>query len=88
MKYVNANLIFPEELLDEIQKYIQGGLVYIPKPKGTRTKWGEHSGSRTYLRLRNEDIRHHYAIGFTMDELSDRYSLSYESIRRIIYSTK
>ncbi|WP_152396843.1 CD3324 family protein [Paenibacillus guangzhouensis] len=88
MKYVKADLVFPEELLIEIQKYVQGGLVYIPKPNGTRTKWGENSGSRTYLRLRNEEIRLQYANGTSIDELSDRYSLSYDSIRRIIYSNK
>ncbi|WFA86519.1 hypothetical protein MHI48_18055 [Paenibacillus sp. FSL H7-0942] len=38
MRYVNADIIFPEELLNEIQKYINGGLVYVPKSKGLRKK--------------------------------------------------
>lgn len=29
MKYVNADTVFPKELLQEIQKYINGGLVYV-----------------------------------------------------------
>ncbi len=31
MKYVNANDVLPEELLSIIQKYYQGGYLYIPK---------------------------------------------------------
>lgn len=50
MKYINADIILPEELLKEVQKYVQGGMVYIPKPEGLRKKWGENSGSRVYLK--------------------------------------
>ncbi|MFD0617672.1 CD3324 family protein [Paenibacillus sp. GCM10027629] len=88
MKYVNADFIFPEELLKEVQKYIHDGLVYIPKPYGSRKKWGENSGSRIYFNQRNEEIRQQYAVGVTMDQLSDRYCLSYDSIKKIIYSKK
>jgi len=41
MKYVNADQIFPQALLMEIQKYVHGELVYIPKPKRLHKKWGE-----------------------------------------------
>ena len=50
MKYINADIILPEELLKEVQKYVQGGMVYIPKPEGLRKKWGENSGDRVYLK--------------------------------------
>ncbi|MGN7170084.1 CD3324 family protein [Paenibacillus cellulositrophicus] len=86
MKYVNADIIFPEELLKEIQKYIQGSMVYIPTPEGQRKKWGENSGSRKHLSLRNETIRQQYIDGATIDELSDQFCLSIDSIRKIIYS--
>lgn len=33
MKYVNAHGALPEELLEMIQKYFQGGYLYIPKEK-------------------------------------------------------
>ena len=49
MKYINADIILPEELLKEVQKYVQGGMVYIPKPEGLRKKWGENS-RRVYLK--------------------------------------
>lgn len=88
MKYVNADVILPEELLIEIQKYIQGSMVYIPIPEGRRKKWGENSGSRTYLSQRNETIRQQYSDGLTIAALSDEYCLSMDSIKKIIYSKK
>lgn len=86
MKYVNADTIFPKELLKEIQKYIHGNMVYVPTPEGQRKKWGENSGSRKYLSHRNEAIRQQYIDGSTIDELSDQYCLSNDSIKKIIYS--
>jgi hypothetical protein len=88
MKYVNADIIFPEELLKEIQKYIHGGMVYVPKPQGFRKKWGENSGSRKYLNARNDEIRRKFADGETIDQLSDQFCLSYDSIKKIVYSKK
>lgn len=44
MKYVNADHVFPEALIRDIQKYIQSGLVYIPTPKSLHKKWGENTG--------------------------------------------
>lgn len=41
MKYVKAEQILPKELVTEIQKYVHGGLLYIPKPQGVRKKWGK-----------------------------------------------
>jgi hypothetical protein len=88
MKYVNADIIFPEELLKEIQKYINGGMVYVPTSEGLRKKWGENSGSRKYLSLRNDEIRQKYSNGVTIDQLSDRFCLSSDSIKKIVYSKK
>ena len=88
MKYVNADIIFPEELLKEIQKYVHGGMVYVPKPKGLRKKWGENSGSRKYLNHRNNEIRQKFSFGVTIDQLSDQFCLSCYSIKKIVYSNK
>ena len=30
MKYVNANDILPDMLIEELQKYVQAGYIYIP----------------------------------------------------------
>jgi Mor family transcriptional regulator len=88
MKYVNADMIFPEELLKEVQKYVQGGMVYIPTPEGSRKKWGENSGGRRYLYQRNEEIRKNFAAGATIGQLSDHFCLSCDSIKKIVYSKK
>ncbi|MEK4249429.1 CD3324 family protein [Paenibacillus sp. FSL W7-1287] len=88
MKYVNADIIFPEELLIEIQKYIQGGMVYVPKPKGMHKKWGENSGSREILNVRNDEIRQSFFGGNTIEQLSDQFCLSIDSIKKIVYSKK
>lgn len=86
MKYVNADMIFPKELLKEIQKYTHSSMVYIPTPDGQRKKWGENSGSRKYLKQRNETIRQQYMDGSSIDELSDQFGLSNDSIKKIIYT--
>lgn len=88
MNYINADAILPEELLKEIQRHIPGGLVYIPKPKEAHQKWGEKSGSRAVVRERNEQIRRLFAAGVTVQELTERFFLSIDSIKKIVYSKK
>lgn len=82
MKYVNADKILPESLIQEIQKYIQGGLVYVPAPKAMHKKWGENSGSRKILNRRNSEIRRSFAEGSSVNELAERYCLSLDSIKK------
>lgn len=41
MKYVNAMEVLPKELISEIQKYVEGNIIYIPNKSGKRTRWGE-----------------------------------------------
>ncbi|OAB39050.1 hypothetical protein PMSD_03720 [Paenibacillus macquariensis subsp. defensor] len=88
MKYINADDLFPEKLLKEIQEYIHGGMVYIPKPDGLRKKWGENSGGRKHLNLRNDEIRQKFSVGVTIDQLTEQFHLSYDSIKKIVYSKK
>lgn len=86
MKYENGKDIFPERLLKQIQKYAAGKLVYIPSPE--KREWGESTGYRKYLLKRNHDIRLKFRNGVTIEQLADEYSLSYETIRKIVYSKK
>jgi len=88
MKYVKANDLLPDELLKEIQKYVQGELMYIPNLKGSRKKWGENSGYRNHLNHRNDEIKTKFIHGTTIDQLSTLYSLSSDSIKKIVYSKK
>ncbi len=86
MKYQNANDILPDELLSRIQEYIQGGLLYIPKSKERRSLWGERSGARRYYDERNRSIRGEYRQGTPINALAEKYGLSPESVRRILYA--
>lgn len=86
MKYENGKDIFPERLLKQIQKYAAGKLVYIPSPE--KKDWGEATGYRKYLLKRNHDIRLKFRNGVTIEQLADEYALSYETIRKIVYSKK
>lgn len=85
MKYTNAESIFPVELLKEIQKYVNGEMVYIPISKESRKKWGENSASKNYLNYRNSEIRQQFSAGMTIDQLSDRFFLSHDSIKKGLY---
>ncbi|CAN7504946.1 CD3324 family protein [Paenibacillus sp. LjRoot153] len=86
MKYISAETVLPDDLLKEIQKYVQGRMVYIPNSEGSRKKWGEKSGNRNYLNLRNVQIREKFNEGATIDQLSELFSLSHDSIKKIVYS--
>ncbi|MCL2425733.1 MAG: CD3324 family protein [Oscillospiraceae bacterium] len=85
MKYRNASEILPDELLKELQKYAPGEVLYVPS-SGNRKKWGADSGARLFYEQRNEEIRHKYFhLKVSIDILCDEYSLSYETVRKIIY---
>jgi hypothetical protein len=86
MKYKKAEEVFPEKLLMEVQKYARGEMVYIPNPEGVRKGWGENSGSKAYLQSRNSEIRSLFRGGLSIDQLTGVFCLSYDSIKKIVYS--
>jgi hypothetical protein len=47
MKYRKASDILPDELLREVQKYIEGEALYIPKGNA-RKKWGRLRGEEHF----------------------------------------
>lgn len=83
---MNANGILPENLICELQEYIQGGYLYVPVKGGQRKDWGEQSGYREEIRKRNQEILGRYRSGATIEALSEAYCLSVHAIRKIIYS--
>ena len=87
MAYRNAQEIFPEGLLKQIQRYVSGETIYIPAGE-ERKAWGETSGYQRYIRERNEEIRSAFAKGLSIEELMDKYVLSYDSIKRIVYNRR
>lgn len=85
MKYINANTILPDMLIEELQKYIQAGYIYIPAKNEQHKSWGELSGYRKELNKRNKVIITEYKRGTSMEDLAERYHLSIYAIRKIIY---
>ena len=84
MSYRNAKEILPAELLDEIQRYVRGEIIYIPKQTEEKIKWGIKNGSRKKYDKRNSDIKALKKGGMTVDEIARVYYLSADSIRKIV----
>ena len=84
MKYINAAEILPEKLLKELQNYIDGEVLYIPKASA-RKEWGAASGSRLFYQERNREIQRLFKEGYSMDMLVEQYGLAYSTIKKIIY---
>lgn len=87
LKYADGKNIFPPELLRRIQKYVSGKYVYIPA-SGKKRAWGETSGYKQYLSDRNRDIRAKFRAGVSVENLTEEYHLSFDTIRKIVYAKK
>ena len=67
MKYKNAKDIFPDEILREIMKYVDGQYIYIPKKKENNDK--VITEYRQEIDIRNSKIYEHYLIGMKYSKL-------------------
>lgn len=86
MKYKNAKNIFPDDILEELQKYVQGEYVYIPiKDKATNANITEYGME---VQKRDEHIYTKSLEGLSNRKLSQIYCLSESSIRRIIINQR
>ena len=88
MRYRKAYQILPRELLEKVQEYVDGTILYIPKTEEHRKNWGEGTATRDELRIRNARIYSDYLAGESMKDLSSKYFLSLKSIQRIIGQEK
>ena len=84
MSYIKAEEILPEELIRRIQEYADGVYIYVPRRPGNRQPWGQETGYKAELKIRNDRIRNDYVAGASVQTLSRRYHLSEKSIRRIL----
>ena len=87
MGYIRAEDILPPEVLQLVQRYVDGSLLYIPKKRVPRNEWGSVSGSKLYYRKRNEMICAEFGMGVSTCELMEKYCLSEKSIQRIVRSS-
>ncbi|MCY6960112.1 CD3324 family protein [Clostridium brassicae] len=88
MKYIKAHDVLPEEIVKIIQEYVDGEYLYVPRKKENHKAWGEKSGIKSTLKVRNNEIYKKYIDGTTINELAQKYYLSEKSIRRIIGQEK
>ena len=86
MSYIRADEILPKELLETIQQYVDGKLIYIPCRE--KQEWGTTTSAKAFFRERNESIYDTYRSGMSLRELAVRFSLSEKSIQRILRQQK
>ncbi|MDO4741246.1 MAG: CD3324 family protein [Eubacteriales bacterium] len=88
MSYVNAGQTLPEHLIEEIQSYVDGVYLYIPRKAENKKQWGTESRSRQTLLERDRSIFDAYCAGCRVAELARVYFLSEKTIQRIVRRQK
>ena len=73
MEYIKAETVLPPELLREVQRYVDGRILYIPRAAGARRGWGEKTAARETLRARDEAIYRDYRQGLPADQEEQHY---------------
>lgn len=88
MSYKKATHVLPPELLEKVQKYVDGEFLYIPRVSDHKKDWGHSTTTRQELKERNAQIYEDYLSGQPMNVLAEKYFLSIKSIQRIIGQMK
>ena len=88
MCYIKAKDVLPTEVIELIQKYVEGEYIYIPKKDGNKQQWGTKNNTRSELNIRNYQIYSEYIAGASKDVIAEKYFLSKKSIDRIILKEK
>ncbi len=74
----------PKELIEQIQQYVDGKVIYIPKKQENKKQWGENTNTKKFLEDRNCRICEDYNNGMDIRQLAEKYFLVEKSIQRII----
>ncbi len=85
MSYINANIVLPKELVKEIQKYVNGINLYIPKVPETTCVCSSY---KLEVSKRNQEIYEKFLCGEKVSKLAAKYFLSEKSIYRILGEKK
>ena len=81
MSYINAKAVLPEEMIKEIQKYVNGANLYIPKVPEANSNCSNY---KLELYKRNQEIYKLFLKGEKVSKLAEEYYLSDKSIYRIL----
>lgn len=88
MGYIKAKDVLPLEVMEQVQQYISGGVLYVPKKENNKCLWGENTPTKRELAERNAKIYSEYCSGTPISKLAQKYFLVEKSIQRIIRQEK
>ena len=78
MRYMKAADVLPPDLLAQVQAYIDGEYLYIPRRETSRKPWGAANGRKAETLARNQEIYRRYREGTSVDQLAEDYFLGAE----------
>lgn len=84
MRYARAQDLIPAELLAQLQQYVDGAYLYVPRKQENHLSWGERTQSKQETARRNAAIFRDAQQGVSVETLAERYFLSEKTIRRIL----
>lgn len=84
MRYARAQDILPAELVKQLQEYIDGTYLYVPRKEENRLAWGDKTQSKQATQARNCAIFEDAQAGKTVSELAETYFLAEKTIRHIL----
>lgn len=88
MNYIRAKDVLPMEMIRQIQCYVEGQMIYIPKSEPEKKGRRADTLAKRELSIRNANIYMEYISGSSIKQLSQKYFLVEKSIQRIIRQEK
>lgn len=88
MGYTKATDVLPQKLVEHIQSYVDGKLLYIPRKPSAKREWGDNTDTKKIIAARNLNIYLDYQSGMTVPQLADKYFLVEKNIKRILREQK
>lgn len=88
MNYISAKDVLPMEIIRQIQSYVDGQIIYIPKSESKKKGRKVDTLAKRELSIRNTNIYMEYISGLSIKQLSQKYFLVEKSIQRIIRQEK
>jgi DNA-directed RNA polymerase sigma subunit (sigma70/sigma32) len=79
--YANARHVLPRKLLEQVQRYFPGGLLWVPPRRRRRLK-------TRHLEGRDQRLQKDAQKGISIGELSRKYGLSRERVRQILKASQ
>ncbi len=65
MRYIRAQDVLPADLLNQLQQYVDGAYLYIPRREENRLAWGQRTNSKSETAGRNREIYRRALAGET-----------------------